>query len=75
MSLKPPPTQHALTATAASLMPPADSRWLWALLMAGVVHLIIPFPQPWGALVFAGTSIAVQMSTPWYNSDERLETA
>lgn len=48
---------------------------LWTLLMAGVVQLIIPFPQPWGALVFAGTSIAVQMSTPWYNSDERLETA
>lgn len=48
---------------------------LWTLLMAGIVQLIIPFPQPWGALVFAGTSIAVQMSTPWVNSDERLETA
>ncbi len=48
---------------------------LWTLLMAGIVQLIIPFPQPWGALVFAGTSIAVQMSTPWFNSDERLETA
>ncbi len=48
---------------------------LWTLLMAGIVQLIIPFPQPWGALVFAGTSIAVQMSTPWYNSDERLEVA
>lgn len=47
---------------------------LWTVLMAGIVQLIIPFPQPWGALVFAGTSIAVQMSTPWYNSDERLET-
>ena len=48
---------------------------LWTLLIAGIVQLIIPFPQPWGALVFAGTSIAVQMSTPWVNSDERLETA
>ncbi len=48
---------------------------LWTLLMAGIVHLIIPFPQPWGAMVFAGTSIAVQMSTPWLNSDERLELA
>ncbi|MCC6511410.1 MAG: serine/threonine-protein kinase [Pirellulaceae bacterium] len=46
---------------------------LWTVLMAGLVHLIVPFPQPWGALVFAGTSVAVQMATPWYNSDERLE--
>jgi hypothetical protein len=48
---------------------------LWCVLMAGVVQLIIPFPQPWGALVFAGTSIAVQLSTPWHNPDERLEMA
>lgn len=46
---------------------------LWTVLVAGLVHLIVPFPQPWGALVFAGTSIAVQMATPWCNSDERLE--
>ncbi len=46
---------------------------LWVLLMAGLIQLLIPFPQPWGALVFAGTSIAVQLATPWYSSDERLE--
>ncbi len=46
---------------------------LWTVIIAGIVHLIVPFPQPWGALVFAGTSIAVQMATPWYDSNERLE--
>lgn len=46
---------------------------LWSIMVAGIVQLIIPFPQPWGALVFAGTSIAVQLATPWHNSDERLE--
>lgn len=46
---------------------------LWSVLMAGAAQLIIPFPQPWGALIFAGTSIAVQLSTPWHNPEERLE--
>ena len=46
---------------------------LWSVLVAGLVQLVVPFPQPWGALIFAGTSIAVQLSTPWHNADERLE--
>ncbi len=46
---------------------------LWCVLMGGLVHLIVPFPQPWGVLVFAGTSIAVQLATPWHNPDERLD--
>ena len=46
---------------------------LWSVLVAGLVQLIIPFPQPWGALVFAGTSIAVQLATPWHNPEERHE--
>lgn len=46
---------------------------LWALLVAGLVQLAVPFPQPWGALIFAGTSIAVQLATPWQNPDERME--
>jgi hypothetical protein len=46
---------------------------LWSVLVGGLVHLIVPFPQPWGALIFAATSIAVQLATPWHNPDERLE--
>lgn len=44
-----------------------------SVLAASIVHLLIPFPQPWGAIVAAGTSIAVQLSSPWINSNERHE--
>lgn len=33
--------------------------WAW------VLHLIWPFPQPWGFLLAATISIAVQLSAPW----------
>lgn len=46
---------------------------LWSVLVAGLVHLIVPFPQPWGALIFAATSIAVQLASPWHDSNERLD--
>ncbi len=48
---------------------------IWSVIAAGLVHLVIPFPLPWVAIVAAGTSIAVQLSSPWINSDERLQVA
>lgn len=41
--------------------------WCWNLLWA--------FPQPWGFLLPAAISIAVQLSAPWISSRERLEAA
>ncbi|RMF45292.1 MAG: serine/threonine protein kinase [Planctomycetota bacterium] len=48
---------------------------LWSAIAAGLVHLIVPFPHPWGSLIAAGASIAVQLSTPWINPNERLKQA
>ncbi len=45
---------------------------IWSVIAASLVHLLIPFPQPWGALIAAGTSIAIQLSSPWVNPSERL---
>ncbi len=45
---------------------------IWSVVVASFMHLIIPFPQPWIAIMAAGTSIAIQLSSPWINSDERL---
>jgi hypothetical protein len=45
---------------------------LWSVIAAALVHLLIPFPQPWGALIVAGASMAIQLSSPWINSAERL---
>lgn len=47
---------------------------LWSVLAASLVHLLIPFPQPWGALIAAGASLAIQLSSPWINPAERLQT-
>jgi len=51
------------------------SFWLviWSVLVASLVHLVIPFPQPWNAIMVAGTSIAIQLASPWINSNERLQ--
>lgn len=38
---------------------------VWAAIAAGLVHLIVPFPQPWGALIAASTATAVQLASPW----------
>jgi hypothetical protein len=46
---------------------------IWSVVVASAMHLIIPFPQPWIAIMAAGTSIAIQLSSPWINSDERLQ--
>ncbi len=45
---------------------------IWSVLAAFIVHVLIPFPQPWGALIAAGTSMAIQLSSPWINPSERL---
>ncbi len=45
---------------------------IWSVIAASLVHLLIPFPQPWGQVIAAGTSIAIQLSSPWINPTERL---
>ena len=45
---------------------------IWSVLVASLIHLVIGFPQPWIAIMAAGTSIAIQLSSPWINSSERL---
>lgn len=45
---------------------------IWSVVAASLIHLLIPFPQPWGAWIAAGASLAIQLSSPWANpSDER----
>lgn len=46
---------------------------IWSVLVASLIHFIVPFPQPWCALLAAGTSIAVQLASPWIDSNERLQ--
>ena len=65
MSLKPPPTQHALSASAASLMPPADSRWLGSLLMALVAHALLVAALTWGIGWQKQTTTAVAQAELW----------
>ncbi len=45
---------------------------IWSVIAASLVHLLIPFPQPWGQVIATGTSIAIQLSSPWINPTERL---
>lgn len=47
---------------------------IWSVIAASLVHLLIPFPQPWGPLIAAGASLAIQLSSPWINPAERLRT-
>ncbi len=46
---------------------------IWSVIAASLVHLLIPFPLPWGALVAAGASVAIQLSSPWINPTERYQ--
>jgi eukaryotic-like serine/threonine-protein kinase len=47
---------------------------LWSVVVAsGINLLLVPFPQPWCALLAGSTSIAIQLASPWINSDERLD--
>ena len=48
---------------------------LWAtggcVLWAWIWHMIWPFPQPWGFMLAATVSVAVQLSAPWMSPKER----
>lgn len=48
---------------------------LWAVAMcalcAWICHMFWPFPQPWGFLLAAAISVAVQLSSPWITTAER----
>jgi serine/threonine protein kinase len=50
------------------------SLWsvVWATAVAGALHLLWPFPQPWGLLIAAGLSISVQLASPWWNAEDRF---
>jgi hypothetical protein len=52
---------------------------LWSttvcVLWAGAIHLVWPFPQPWGLMIAAIMSIAVQISAPWASIAERTAAA
>jgi hypothetical protein len=41
------------------------------VLWAWVVHLIWPFPQPWGLMLAATISVAVQLAAPWMSLGDR----
>jgi len=41
------------------------------VLFAWVLHMILPFPQPWGIMLAAAISIAVQLSSPHVASRDR----
>jgi hypothetical protein len=50
---------------------------LWSLIgvtfIAVVWQIFWPFPQPWGLMVPATMSIALQLSAPWVSASERSE--
>lgn len=50
---------------------------LWAtgacVLWAWLIHIFWPFPQPWGFMLAATISIAVQLSAPWVSVRERAQ--
>ncbi|ADB17440.1 serine/threonine protein kinase [Pirellula staleyi DSM 6068] len=48
---------------------------LSTLLVAWCWNLFWAFPQPWGFMLPAAISIAVQLSAPWISSRDRLEAA
>lgn len=43
---------------------------IWSVVAASLIHLLIPFPQPWGAWIAAGASLAIQLSSPWVNRSD-----
>ena len=59
--------------------PLRDSRVsLWAtagcIFWAWLIHIFWAFPQPWGFMFVACTSIAVQLAAPWVRPSERART-
>lgn len=45
---------------------------VWSMIVASLLQWLVPFPQPWCALMAGGMSIAIQLSSSWIDSDERL---
>jgi hypothetical protein len=45
---------------------------IWSMIVASLLQWLVPFPQPWCALMAGGMSIAIQLASPWIDSDERL---
>ncbi len=39
-------------------------------LAAWIIAILCPFPQPWGVMVALGTSLVVQISSPWIDTNE-----
>lgn len=54
-------TRVSLWATAACVL------WAW------LIHIFWPFPQPWGFMLAATISIAVQLSAPWISYRDRAK--
>jgi hypothetical protein len=50
------------------------SIWTTAvcLLWAWVMHSLCSFPQPWGFILAATMSVAVQLAAPWVSPAERV---
>ncbi|MGE0759819.1 MAG: hypothetical protein AB7O38_22585, partial [Pirellulaceae bacterium] len=46
---------------------------LGTVLMVLIWQIFWPYPQPWGLLVAATMSIALQVSSPWVNTQTRAE--
>lgn len=46
---------------------------IWSVVAASLIHLLIPFPQPWGAWIAAGASLAIQLSSPWVSPAEERQ--
>jgi len=55
------------------LRPTRLSLWTtaWCVMVAWMLNLVWPFPQPWGFMVAATISIAVQLASPWVSPKER----
>ena len=45
---------------------------LLAVLVAALIQIIIPFPQPWGMIIAGCMAVSIQLGTRWIDSRERL---
>ena len=44
---------------------------LWATLVVAFIAMLIPWQIPWGFLLAITISVAIQLSAPWMNTQER----
>ena len=42
-----------------------------AILIAGFIQILVPFPQPWGMIIAGTMAIAIQLSARWTDSSNR----